>query len=804
MKIPSKDTIQFCCVFLISILMMANLSLGTTENTILARLFIQTEEQWQKVQAMKLESVSEIISPEIMDVLITTSQMHEIESMSIRIEVLMSGQEFNRALKKSNANLDPEFHTYEEMTTELDSLAQVYPDIAKCDSIGHSTQKRRAIRAFKISDNVQVEEDEPAVLYDGVHHACEVMGLEICMYMINHLLKNYGTDLLVTYWVDNTEIWFVPLMNPDGHSAVTSGISLNWRKNGRDTNENSILYEYECNDWYTCRTEGVDINRNYDFNWATGGSGDPWGYLYRGPAPFSESENQALRNLAAEQRFIFSISYHSYGEIVFYPWNRGGGTPAPDDALISSVAAHIASLIPREYGGTYDYGKNGGMVGYSANWLYGILGTIDFMIEVNPSPIFIPSGSRIEEIAQRNMTGAVSLLDRIRGPGLTGHITEVETERPLSATIKILEIYAPEIQPRTSEPQYGRFYRMLLPGQYTVEVSRGGYVSQVHNVTVANNGLTTLDVTLSPDIHIAISNFTIDDDNAGNSHGNSDGVINYGEQIELTIELINTGTLSASGMTGILSSDDEHVTIIDSLSDFGDISEGDGVVAEDAFEFVVSTEIPHGHVITFHLSITDNLDRSWTDTCALQATAPELEYFSYTINDRSGDGDGLTDPGEHVELFVALRNSGGQEAETVSAVLNSNDLYVIIETQSTVYGNMPPDSLTTSVTPFEFSVVPECLVPYSIQFQLEIAGARNYARSRTFTIAVGEVAAGDVNLDGSINILDVILTVNAILRFVELNALQFSTADLNNDGVINVLDVVQIVNVILGSSPQFE
>ena len=801
MKVISNFFRNNGCAILISIVFLAVLRVSAEENRKLVRLFVETQEQWQQLSAMNLEIVSEIISPEVVDALITTSQKNDLESIGIGTVVLMDGQKYNRAIQKAKVTLDPEFHTYEEVGRELDSLAQTYPDIARCDSIGHSTQEGRTIWAFKISDHVHIEEDEPAILYDGVHHACEVMGLEICMYMMNHLLNNYGIDPTVTDWVDNMEIWFVPLLNPDGHSAVTSGMNEFWRKNGRDLNENSILYEYECNDWYTCRTEGVDINRNYDFNWSTGGSSDPWGYVYRGPAPFSESENQALRNLAIEQRFIFSISYHSYGEIVFYPWNRGGGTPAPDDALISSVAANVAALIPKQGGGTYDYGKNGGMVGYSANWLYGILGTIDFMVEVNPYPIFIPSGSQIEEIAQRNMTGALYLLDRVGGPGLTGHITEAGTERSLSAAIKIIEIYAPEIQPRTSDPQYGRFYRMLLPGKYTVEVSRGGYVNQIHNVTVANNGLTVLDVVLSPDIDIFISNYTIDDDNTGNSLGNNNGIINYGERIELTVELHNAGTFSASDVTAALSCDDEYSTVIDSLSGFGDMLGGERIVAEDEFEFAVSTEIPDGHTIIFYLSITDDLNRSWVDTFAAQATAPELRYFSYTVNDSSGDGDGLADPGERVGLFVTLFNWGGQEAETISAELISNNQHVTIETNRTEYGSIHPVQSVTPKIPFEVTISLECLVPFNPQFQLNITGARGYVRSETFSIAVGSVAKGDVNLDGSINILDVIEAVNAILGLVELNASQFSAADVNSDGVINILDVVRIVIVILGSSP---
>ena len=92
------------------------------------------------------------------------------------------------------------------------------------------------IWAVKISDNVHVEEDEPAVLYNGVHHAEEVLGLEICMSMINELLSQYGSDGQKTWWVDNIEIWFVPLLNPEGHKVVTDGLDITYRKNKRDNN----------------------------------------------------------------------------------------------------------------------------------------------------------------------------------------------------------------------------------------------------------------------------------------------------------------------------------------------------------------------------------------------------------------------------------------------------------------------------------------------------------------------------------------------------------------------------------------
>ena len=797
-----------CClvsVFIVWTVTAASPRTHDEESVMLVRLFPHTMEQWEQLTEMDLDIVSEIASPKVSDALIGPSRLSEIEKMGIRAEILMDGESVRQALARATeveqgAAFDPEFHTYEEVGAELDSLAQAYPGIAMVDSIGRSTQEGRTIWAFKISDNVHTEEDEPAVLYDGVHHACEVMGLEICMYMINHLLSNYGSDPTVTSWVDNTEIWFIPLLNPDGHFAVTSEISLFWRKNGRDHNENGILYEYMCDDWWTCRTEGVDVNRNYDFNWQNGGSGDPWNHYYRGSSPFSESETEAIQDLATEQRFVFSISYHSYGEIVFYPWNWGGSS-APDDAVITSVAAEVASRIPRESHGTYDYGPNAALTGYSANWLYGKLGTIDFMIEVNPYPVFIPDGSEKEEIILRNMPGACYLLDRVRGPGLTGRVTEAGTGTPLSATVKILEIFSPEIEPRTSEPLYGRFYRMLQPGQYTVEVSADGYVDRIlEGVAVGTEGLTTLDVALYRPTTLVYSGCAVDDDSVGESLGNGDGVVNYGETIELKVEVCNLGDSPAPAVAATLRSEDEYATVTDSLESFGEIAGGSTVQTGDDFDFVVSPEVRDGHTLTFSLTISDDLDRAWADTFSLQVAVPELEYAAWAVIDSEGDGDGIADPGETVDLFVTLVNSGGQEATAVSCLLSSDDPFLSIVVDRADFEVISAGSTGGPIAPFVITVDPQYPLPHSTQFRLDISGAAGYFRSETFSMAVGGLAEGDVTLDGAVNVLDVIFAVHKILGLVQFNPLQFSVGDLNDDGVINVLDILQIVNIILAPS----
>ncbi|HEU4363988.1 MAG TPA: M14 family zinc carboxypeptidase, partial [Candidatus Krumholzibacteria bacterium] len=112
-----------------------------------------------------------------------------------------------------------EYHTYAELDTMLSALAAGYPDIAQMSVIGTSIEGRN-IFALKISDNVAVDEDEAEVLYMGNHHARELMSVEIPLLFAEYLLGYYGVDAEITDYIDNREIWFVPMVNPDGHYYV--------------------------------------------------------------------------------------------------------------------------------------------------------------------------------------------------------------------------------------------------------------------------------------------------------------------------------------------------------------------------------------------------------------------------------------------------------------------------------------------------------------------------------------------------------------------------------------------------------
>lgn len=387
--------------------------------------------------------------------------------------------------------IDPRYHTLEEIAQELDSVAGQYPAITMLDTIGYSTLDTLPIFALKISDNVMDDEDEPSVLYIGGHHAEEILGVEICMYMISELLGGYGADSAITHWVDNREIWFVPLLNPEGHGVVMAHMDTTWRKNKRDNNGNGF---------FDLDYDGVDLNRNYDFYWNQGGSSNPPDEFYRGPYAFSESECRAIRDLAYREGFLFCATYHSarYGltEVIYYPWHWSGGY-SPDFPFIRTVADSVAKRIVKDSGvGFYTALPGEGLDGNARNWLYGICGTFTLCIEVSTTTI--QPGWMVDGICQRNLPGAYYLLERCEQSGLTGCIYDAASGAPLNAEVVIEGYYDPTLPPRRGNAKYGRYCRILKPGTYDIVIRKEGYAPVIRDgIAVIEGQMTALNAPMT-------------------------------------------------------------------------------------------------------------------------------------------------------------------------------------------------------------------------------------------------------------------------------------------------------------------
>jgi hypothetical protein len=369
-----------------------------------------------------------------------------------------------RAMYGPTMQLEPPYHTYATLNREIDSLQKAYPELIRAFTIGATTAGKIPIRAVKLSRSVGRDDDRPTLLFDGCHHSNELLGAEICMAILRTFTRGDGKDPEITGWLNRFQIYVVPVLNVDGYQVVTSGADPRWRKNRRDTNGDGVLD----------LADGVDINRNYDFNWAHGGSPDPQSGRYRGAYPFSESENQALASLARSKRFLASITYHSQGEVIYYPWNWGG-RKAPDDSLLTSIARDIArSIRTIKKDTTYGAEYGAALVGQSYPWLYGALGTFDFVIETGRGASF-PPAPLVSEIVEENLKGVRTFFRRAEGPGIRLRVTDSSSGNPLEAEIWVPGIETEDVHRRVTRPESGIYYRLLLPGSYTVIVSAPGY-----------------------------------------------------------------------------------------------------------------------------------------------------------------------------------------------------------------------------------------------------------------------------------------------------------------------------------------
>ncbi len=407
--------------------------------------------------------------------------------------------------------LDERFHSYEEIFTFLDSL-QAIPgnsQLLMVDTIGYSQREHLPIPAVKISDNVAVKEDEPRVLFLGQVHAEEILGVEAVLRLIENLLDPPTSQALHTSILrNNLEIWIVPTYNPEGMQVVFSELDVSYRKNKHDFSPDGPwpngIFDFDPgvgND-----IDGVDPNRNFDFNWFFGESfleQDPTPYgahydYFKGLAPFSESETRAVRDLALAQDFVLSIALHSsrsgnLSEKVFYPWDWDGKT-TPDNAAIANIGTNIANLIETEAGGThYLLAAGGSRNGKAHDWFYVATGCFQYLIECGTANLQ-PDSLIIEDTVQRLQPALLYLMDRAIGyyteaSQLTGIVTDESGNELEDVQVQVLELSGDVQQPRLTD-EFGRYRRIVRPGTFNLVFSKAGFSSDTAIVT-ANASLAT-------------------------------------------------------------------------------------------------------------------------------------------------------------------------------------------------------------------------------------------------------------------------------------------------------------------------
>ena len=432
-------------------------------------------------------------------------------------------------------SLDDRYHSVEEIYGVLDSLDQIeeISDYFHLDTIGFSTQENIPILAVRISDNAHMKEDEPRVLFIGQVHAEEILGVEIVMDLIDDLLFPDPSILshmnILKQYLD---IWLIPTANPEGLNVVHEELDFSYRKNKRDLSpegpfpNNAFDYDPSIgND-----IDGVDLNRNFSFNWAFGDTflePDNSDYAshydyYKGEEPFSESEARAIRDLALENDFVFSIVWHSsrsgnLSEKVFTSWKWEEVKESPDLGIMKSIADYFAGNISTEDGtSTYLSVFSGSRNGKLHDWFYRETGCIQYLVECGTSNLQ-PDSTLIENTIDRNKPAMVYLMDRAIGyyadaAQITGRVFDATTNQPLEDVIVEVEEHTGSIlKPRLTN-EFGRFRRILDVGSYNFSFRAEGYEKQNILLVANNSGITEQNIYLNPSISHQVNMRLLHDD----------------------------------------------------------------------------------------------------------------------------------------------------------------------------------------------------------------------------------------------------------------------------------------------------
>lgn len=308
-------------------------------------------------------------------------------------------------------NEDAIYHDYQELMVEIDQLVNSKPDLVKVMSIGRSVEGRN-IWAIRLNPNAQSAQEAsgmPAAIFMGGHHAREHLSVETPLNLAKYLVENYGSNPTVTDLLKRREVWIIPMVNPDGAEwDISTGDYKMWRKNRAGNNGG--------------RCAGVDLNRNYGYQWGTGGSSrDACSDVFMGPTAFSEPETQAVKKFVeGRPNAKILLTFHTFSELILYPWGHSYDPIAkPKDRAVHETLARTMSqwngYTPQQSSDLYQAS------GDTTDWSYGALGMVSFTFELSPrggwgGGGFYPGPEAIRTTFEANLRPALYLIDLADDP----------------------------------------------------------------------------------------------------------------------------------------------------------------------------------------------------------------------------------------------------------------------------------------------------------------------------------------------------------------------------------------------------
>jgi uncharacterized repeat protein (TIGR01451 family) len=389
--------------------------------------------------------------------------------------------------------------TYDQWVQRMQGIEANYPNLVRLIAIGRTVQNR-TIWCLKISDNPDVNENEPEFKFSSTAHGNEPVGAEMILRLAEYLTQNYGTDLTATNLVDGLETWLCPIHNPDGYVVGS-------RYNAR----------------------GVDLNRNFPDR-----DTDPvdtmLGY---------EVENQAFMNLSYTHHFVMGANYHTGALVVNYVWDCCVNDYSPDDALFFNYSVGYASRNPMILAGGFPLGVTIGWEWYEVNggmqdWAYNWGGEHHVTIEVSDYQSPYPVYSEMGLYWDNNRDAMLWWMGRPL-TGARGIVYDATNGELLDASVIATAINKPVM----TDPTVGDYHRMLLAGTYTLQASAFCHETQSAQVTVVN----------SEDLAV-LKDFALQRSPTFSIHGEVTDLTS-GQPLQATIEVVGTQLTATSGSDGI-------------------------------------------------------------------------------------------------------------------------------------------------------------------------------------------------------------------------------------------------------------
>ena len=561
---------------------------------------------------------------------------------------------------QNSRNPMEDYHNYVELTDFLEDIATNYPDITHLKSIGQSVQGRE-LWVMEISDNPGTNEIEPEFKYVANMHGDETVGRELSLYLIEWLVSGYGNNQRATDLINNTDIFIMPTMNPDGF------------ENGSRYNAN-----------------GVDLNRDFPDQFS-----DP-----NNTTMGRQPETRAVMEWSWDQHFVLSANMHTGALVANYPFdgpNSGVYSASPDDDLFVHISLAYADAHPDMASGGFSNGITNGAQWYAVSggmqdWNYVWESDCDITLEQNE--VKFPNSNQLPGLWEDHREPMLVYLEEVHD-GVRGVITDIDSGEPLNANISIQGIDH-DIFP---DPENGDYYRLLTPGTYTISASVFGYLTESATVTIPITGYVEQNFTLSLDPWLAEAE--IEDfeegifsdlgwgfdgsanwatDNTVVFEGNysvKSGNINENEESSMSIELdvIEDGQISFYKKVSCESTGSVTGNYYDYLAFFIDGVEIDKWAGE--IDWSLESFPVNAGIHTFKWlfikdgGVTSGSDAAWVDYIVLPPISTNEECGSGDIN-----GDEINNVLDVVLLVNCIL---GSECETCQADINQDETVNVLD-----------------------------------------------------------------------------------------------------------------------------